>query len=337
MTDTVLNYCTDDVREEFTAPAATPSVLLSPIGLMDFAVAGSTLWDDTRADWGAAARKYTPTYVAPADRTEFFNHYDGGVTVGLAGKPHSECLAMVKRIQAYHQNQKGWNDIGYNGLTCPHGRAIEGRGIDYAGAHCTDHNRSGYGVQMMYGGSERPTDVSYARQRRLYDALVSRGRALAKKGHRDCMATACPGDIIYGWVKSGMPFPASQPAPPPTTTPPTLRWMRASVIDFQRILETGADGKWGPATDVRALAVRAVANPAIAQTVTQIKIAQAIADVKVDGILGPITTRAMRNVTAAVQRVLDRGAGIVVDDDGVWGPITDRALLTFRTEWRGRY
>lgn len=163
------------------------------------------MFDDTRDDWDAAPPRGGLTYVSPAVRTEFYSHYDGATPLGLASKPHSSCLARVKHDQLFHMNGNGWTDIGYNGLVCQHGRAIEGRGINYVGAHCPNHNLTGYGWQFMVGGDEQPTPAAYARMRRAYDDCVARtGRPLAKRGHRDGIATACPGDIIYRWIRAGM-------------------------------------------------------------------------------------------------------------------------------------
>lgn len=178
-----------------------------------------SIWDDTRADWGA-----TPTsgmaFVPAARRDEFFNHYDGANPLGLADQPHSACLAKVKADQRFHMGpSRGWSDIGYNGLICQHGRAIEGRGLDYAGAHCPDHNTRGYGIQFQVGGNEAPTQAAKDRMRRLYDDLCKRsGRKLAMKGHRDGLATLCPGDIVYSWVKAGMPVSGAAATTPPKPT-----------------------------------------------------------------------------------------------------------------------
>lgn len=178
------------------------------------------MFDDTRSTWGARSPKKPSIRVAPADRTEFFNHYDGGHPLGLAGKPHSACLEQVRKDQAFHMDGNGWSDIGYNGLVCPHGRAIEGRGIDAIGAHCPDHNTTGYGFQFMVGGNETPTPAAYSRMAKLYADCVARsGHALAKKGHRDGFATACPGDIVQAWVKAGMRA-VGGPATPPVAPIP---------------------------------------------------------------------------------------------------------------------
>ena len=228
----------------------------------------SKFYDETRSAWNAAPPKSPRTPVSISRRTEFFNHYIGPGSPGFANKTHSACLKQIKFWQKYHQS-KGWKDIGYNALICQHGKCIEGRGLGYSGSHCPNHNTSGFGVQFMVAGTEKPTDVAYARMRKLYDALVKeRGGALAKKGHRDGVATSCPGDIVYAWVKKGMPYPSGETTTPPPTTPttPTLRTlyynrdktMTGSDIkrmqsELNRIFPTYSklvvDGKFGPATD----------------------------------------------------------------------------------------
>jgi hypothetical protein len=174
----------------------------------------AAFYDDTRSDWNARPPTSSRTSVDISKRTEFFNHYIGPGSPGYANRPHADCLAAVRSWQLMHQN-KGWKDIGYNALVCGHARVIEGRGLGYAGSHCPDHNTSGFGVQFMVAGTERPTDAMYARMRKLYDDLVrAKGGALAKRGHRDGVATTCPGDIVYAWVKAGMPGPTITPPPP---------------------------------------------------------------------------------------------------------------------------
>jgi hypothetical protein len=169
----------------------------------------SVFYDDTRSDWNARPPTSTRTSVDISRRTEFFNHYIGPGSPNFMARPHADCLAKVREWQAYHQS-KGWKDIGYNALVCGHARVVEGRGLGYSGSHCPDHNTSGFGVQFMVAGTERPTDAMYARMRRLYDDLVkAKGGPLAKRGHRDGVSTTCPGDIVYAWVKAGMPAPTT--------------------------------------------------------------------------------------------------------------------------------
>ena len=192
----------------------------------------AAFYDDTRSDWNARPPTRARTSVDISRRTEFFNHYIGPGSPNFMARPHSECLAKVNDWQLQHQTRPNdpWKDIGYKALICGHGRCIEGRGLGYAGSHCPNHNTTGFGVQFMVAGTERPTDAMYARMRRLYDDLVkAKGGALAKRGHRDGVATTCPGDIVYAWVKAGMPA----PTPPPPPPPPPMDWSDMADLKVQ--------------------------------------------------------------------------------------------------------
>ncbi|MFC7486690.1 peptidoglycan-binding domain-containing protein [Knoellia sp. CPCC 206453] len=116
-------------------------------------------------------------------------------------------------------------------------------------------------------------------------------------------------------------------APP---APATTRWKRDDVKVMQRLLEIDDDGHWGPDTDVRSSAFRAVAAASVQHSVAQIRIVQAIVDVPVDGSFGPGTRAAVRIAVDDFQRIL------MVSQDGNWGPGTDRAYVAFHKEWRGQ-
>lgn len=276
-----------------------------------------SIWDDTRADWGA-----TPTsgmaFVPAARRDEFFNHYDGANPLGLANQPHSACLAKVKADQRFHMGpSRGWSDIGYNGLICQHGRAIEGRGLDYAGAHCPDHNTRGYGIQFQVGGNEAPTQAAKDRMRRLYDDLCKRsGRQLAMKGHRDGLATLCPGDIVYAWVKAGMPYSGSTPA----KTGAATTYTREDVARLQRVLGLDDTGIWDGLTERQALALRRTLKPGMKPGVwDRVRYWR----LRRSRPKGKQSSDSMRR---AIQWALK------VDVDGDWGEATDAAWRAMREQ-----
>lgn len=163
----------------------------------------------SRATWGAKAWNGTPATVALSRRTEFFVHYDGGHPITRTG------YAIMRVIEAQHIGQ-GWAGVGYNFVVDQAGNVYEGRGWGLQGAHCPDHNTSGIGVQIAIGGDQEPTAAALASCRALYEeACKKTGKKLAKKGHKDGFATACPGGRLYAWVKAGMPAGAYQPAPAP--------------------------------------------------------------------------------------------------------------------------
>lgn len=182
------------------------------------------LIDDTRAAWNARANTAGGgTRVAPSRRVGISWHYNGGSPLGLAAKPHSACLTYALAMQRMHQT-KGWQDIGYNLLCCPHGRVIEGRGLDLVGAHSPGVNVVHYGVQTMTGGAEPLTASQVARMRRLAaDLEAHSGHSLRQWGHRDdpAASTECPGDYIERLVKAGTFAPsATSPTTAPAPAPP---------------------------------------------------------------------------------------------------------------------
>lgn len=163
----------------------------------------------SRATWGSKPWNGTPATVSLTKRNEFFAHYDGGARITRTG------YAIMRAIEAEHLGN-GWSGVGYNFVVDQAGNIYEGRGWALQGAHCPGHNVSGIGVQIAIGGDQEPTAKALAACRALFEeACKKSGRTLAKKGHRDGFATACPGTALYAWVKAGMPAGDYAPAPNP--------------------------------------------------------------------------------------------------------------------------
>lgn len=152
----------------------------------------------TRAEWRARTtvvdRGQQPM-VRIVNRTEFFVHWLGERPAALRGS------ALMRWVQAFHIDSKGWADIGYNFAVDQDGTAYVGRGRDVVGAHCLDHNTSGIGVVVLIGKGEHPAAAALATVRELWqEASHAAGRVLTPLGHRDGFATECPGDELWRWV-----------------------------------------------------------------------------------------------------------------------------------------
>ncbi|MCY0933620.1 peptidoglycan-binding protein [Streptomyces sp. H34-S4] len=163
----------------------------------------------SRSEWGAKPWNGNPNYVALSQRTEFFIHYDGADHINRTG------VSVPQAIERGHLGQ-GWAGVGYNFVVDQDGTAFEGRGWTLQGAHCPNHNVSGIGVQIAIGGDQEPSAKALATARALYDeACRKTGKTLAKKGHKDGIATSCPGGKLYAWVKAGMPADGYEGGPEP--------------------------------------------------------------------------------------------------------------------------
>lgn len=154
-------------------------------------------------EWGANPSKEATEDSHPIGSTL-------GVTLHWEGPhmgkfPHSECAGKVRAIERFHEYGRGWGDIAYNALVCPHGYVFEGRGagVRSAANGSTEDNDAWYAVCYLGGQGDAFTRAG----RRGFVAAVhwlrTAGNAGPRvNGHRDHKATACPGDRIYRWLRS---------------------------------------------------------------------------------------------------------------------------------------
>ncbi|MEU5403705.1 N-acetylmuramoyl-L-alanine amidase [Streptomyces sp. NPDC005963] len=184
----------------------------------------------SRSAWGAQPWKGVPAHVPLSRRTEFFIHYHGGEP------PHSTGVRVPREIERIHR-QQGWAGVGYSFIVDQAGTIYEGRGWTGQGAHCPGHNVSGLGVQIAIGGDQKPSDKALAAARALYDeACKKTGRTLAKRGHKDGIATLCPGGPLYAWVKAGMPAPVDNTPAPTKPAPTPVKPAPKVVVDLSNIV-----------------------------------------------------------------------------------------------------
>jgi len=98
-----------------------------------------------RADWGARPPKGRPKDIAAPVKYLFLHH-----SAGPDGGPE-----VLRNIQSFHQQHRGWSDIAYTWLYSPSTRTwYEGRGPGVAGAHTRGYNSIGHAVCVL-GNYER--------------------------------------------------------------------------------------------------------------------------------------------------------------------------------------
>lgn len=131
-------------------------------------------------------------------------HYDSS-NLGLASKPHSACIEYWHNTRRFHMGpSRGWADVGYSFMSCPHDYILEGRGIDRQQAAQPGGNASHYSVTLATGPDEDIPEAQINSVRRLRKWLIedhhNHPRVL---GHRDFVSTSCPGDKAYTLVRNG--------------------------------------------------------------------------------------------------------------------------------------
>lgn len=154
----------------------------------------------TKAEWGASPKTATKaTHPIGATLGVTF-HWEGP---HMGDFPHSKCAFKVRVIERYHELTRGWADIAYNALVCPHGYVFEGRGPGVkSAANGTDlGNDTHYAVCYLGGVGDGFTDEGKQGMEDAREWLRDEGDAgKAVNGHRDHKSTQCPGDEIYDWL-----------------------------------------------------------------------------------------------------------------------------------------
>ena len=166
-----------------------------------------------RSQWGANPSMGNPCWTPKYGRSAkmvFVHHTAGSSRYSVRESP-----AIVRSIYAYHTQGQHWCDIGYNALVDRFGNIYAGRrgGMrkPVRGAHAGDWNTNSVGVSLM------GNFVSAEPSPRMRNALVRfigwrlgtsfnpvrgtvrlNGERFARiSGHRDAMATSCPGGNVY--------------------------------------------------------------------------------------------------------------------------------------------
>lgn len=122
----------------------------------------------------------------------------------------------IRDIYYYHSMTRGWGDIGYNYIVDKNGKIYEGRygGEGVIGAHAGPGNNGSIGIAVLgnYEESSVPKKVTnsltdfIAEKAKLHDidpdgSSKFRGETMDNIfGHRDIMATTCPGQNLYAKI-----------------------------------------------------------------------------------------------------------------------------------------
>ena len=160
-----------------------------------------------RDDWHARAPRAMASQRNP---TEVFIHHTADTRA--EGVDHlDEQAAAMRAIQGFHMDVRGYSDVGYAYVVFqPYGeleraRVFEGRLVRWVPAAQLGHNTGTIPVSV-FGNFQRDDGVKDA----TLDAIVALltksasktgcGSAKTIGGHRDVVATSCPGDTLYAKV-----------------------------------------------------------------------------------------------------------------------------------------
>lgn len=110
--------------------------------------------------------------------------------------------AAMRSIQAFHQDSRGWADIGYHFVVFPGGpggpaRILEGRHVTVVPAAQGGHNTATLAIALYSGGDDQVA----AHTRYLVETIIQRFPSVRTVGtHRQVTPTSCPGDRVAAAV-----------------------------------------------------------------------------------------------------------------------------------------
>ncbi|KAM7418937.1 hypothetical protein PAMA_016182 [Pampus argenteus] len=158
-----------------------------------------------RCQWGAKAYRNTPIPMSLPLQFLYVHH---------TYEPSSPCLSFpncsraMRAMQRFHQEDRGWSDIGYSFVVGSDGYIYEGRGWNHLGTHTRGHNAIGYGVSIIgnYTATLPSRHAMDLLRHHLVRCAVDGGRLVANftiHGHRQMVNyTTCPGDAFFSEIRS---------------------------------------------------------------------------------------------------------------------------------------
>ena len=171
--------------------AARSPVGEAPIGVAPIAVV-------PRSAWGAEPLKDNHDPMARVRRITLHH------TAELPSMASLTDRQLMKAIQNFHRNERGWADIGYHYVIGRDGTVFEGRALNVQGAHAGgDNNIENLGISAIGDFSHEmpPTDQLAAIEAFLRAQQARYGVAADQVfGHRDFKPTECPGTPLYAWL-----------------------------------------------------------------------------------------------------------------------------------------
>lgn len=192
----------------------------------------------SRSQWGARPPKSRSSSIWPHGST---CHYEGP-TMGTFA--HSTCAGRVRAIQSFHMDQRGWADIAYNAVVCPHGYIFEGRWLHTRSAAqgTNDGNAYSYAICYLGGAGDPFTNEAKHAFWSCITYFRESGAGNEVKKHSDWHSTSCPGSLVAAWVDAGCPVDTPVPPIPPVPPPPAMS-VRDKIF-YNPTLREGSAGQY---------------------------------------------------------------------------------------------
>uniref|UniRef100_A0A8C9CVY3 Peptidoglycan recognition protein 2 n=1 Tax=Panthera leo TaxID=9689 RepID=A0A8C9CVY3_PANLE len=168
-----------------------------------------------RCRWGAAPYRGLPT---PLQLPLGFLYVHHTYVPAAPCTDFAHCAADMRSMQRFHQDTRGWDDIGYSFVVGSDGYVYEGRGWHWVGAHTRGHNSRGFGVAFVGNyTAELPAKAALHIVQDVLPGCAVRAGLLRPDyqmlGHRQLVRTDCPGDALFDLLRTWPRFAAVSTRP----------------------------------------------------------------------------------------------------------------------------
>ncbi len=167
---------------------------------------GASVTRLSRAGWKAVGANPARLTTNQGGWSRVTIHHSAEYAGLLRGKGAGETGRVLRNIQRYHMEQKGYGDIAYHFLIDPSGRVFDGRSLRWQGAHAGGSNNvRNIGICLLGDfDREAPTRAALTALAELTRGLRTQygiaGRDVL--GHGELKTTACPGRHLASWLRS---------------------------------------------------------------------------------------------------------------------------------------
>lgn len=128
-------------------------------------------------------------------------HHEGWTPVTFTSA--TAAYDRIEKIRQIHTRDRGWADIGYHYIIDRAGRVIEGRPIQYQGAHVSENNPHNLGILVLGNFEEqKPSNIQVKSLGKFARLMMKTHNVSASQvlTHREINPTACPGRNLQAHV-----------------------------------------------------------------------------------------------------------------------------------------
>ncbi|XP_058822428.1 peptidoglycan-recognition protein LB isoform X1 [Topomyia yanbarensis] len=172
----------------------------------------------TRDAWDAHPPKLVEKFTGPIPYVIIHHSYQPA-----ACYDEKECQKAMQIMQRMHQQDRGWNDIGYSFAVGGDGRIYQGRGFNVIGAHAPRYNDKSVGICLIgdwrfdLPSKKMINAVHSLIEYGVYNNIIASNYTLI--GHRQTRPTDCPGDRLYKEIQDWPHYSPLQDVVDPNSIP----------------------------------------------------------------------------------------------------------------------